>query len=139
MKEIVTDKKTLHQISLITTHEEVERLGLVKQLREANKTAWTKGAGLAAIQIGIPLRFSWYVLPNKKEYTLLNPVIIEKWGSDTKSEGCLSIPNYYQEVTRGWTIKYSNNGKIKTISGFEARIIQHEIDHMDGKLITDNP
>jgi peptide deformylase len=135
---IVTDKKILHQISLPTTYKEIEQLGLIKQLREANKTAWTKGCGLAAIQIGIPLRFAWYIAPDKKERILLNPVILEKWGSDTKSEGCLSIPNNYKDITRAWTIKYSSNGNIKTISGFEARIIQHEIDHMDGKLILED-
>jgi peptide deformylase len=135
MIEIVTDKNILHQISLPTTYNEVESLGLVKKLREANKTAWTKGCGLAAIQIGIPLRFAWYIATNKKEYTLLNPIILQKWGTDIKSEGCLSIPNLYKDVARAWTIKYSTNGKIKIVSGFEARLIQHEIDHMDGKLI----
>jgi peptide deformylase len=134
--EIITDKEILHQVSKKTTQEEVVELDLVRKLREANKTAWTKGAGLAAIQIGIPLRFAWYI-HNGKERVLFNPVIIKKWGVDKQKEGCLSIPHVWVDVERAWTIEYLSNGKKKRISGFEARLIQHEIDHMDGKLITD--
>jgi len=138
MDNIITNKESLHQVSVETTYQEVEKLNLVRRLRETNKTAWTTGAGLAAIQIGIPLRFAWYVF-NNKEYTLLNPVILNKWGLDIQKEGCLSIPNTWVEVKRAWTIEYLTNGKKKKVSGFVARLIQHEIDHMDGKLITDNP
>ena len=133
---IVTDKKILHQISLPTTREEIERLDLIKRLREATKTAWTKGAGLAAIQIGIPLRFAWYIFQGK-ERVLFNPKILKSWGEYIEKEGCLSIPNIWFVIERAYTIKYVSNGKKKKVSGFEARLIQHEIDHMNGILLTD--
>jgi peptide deformylase len=133
---IVTDISVLHQVSKPTTQEEVKELNLISRLREANKTAWTKGAGLAAIQIGIPLRFSWYIYQGK-ERVLFNPSILNRWGEDVQEEGCLSIPNKWIKIKRAYTIEYVSNGKKKRVSGFEARLIQHEIDHMDGKLITD--
>ncbi|MBI5872713.1 MAG: peptide deformylase [Candidatus Omnitrophica bacterium] len=133
---IATDKNFLHQISIETTRKEVDGLGLVFKLREANKTAWTKGCGLAAIQIGMPLRFAWYLLEGK-EGQLLNPVIINKWGEDIAQEGCLSIPCNYTSVKRAYEIEYLTNGKKKRARGLLARLIQHEIDHMDGILIID--
>jgi peptide deformylase len=134
--EINTDKTILRQVSKKTTQAEVASLDLVRKLRDANKTAWTNGAGLAAIQIGIPLRFAWYIFQSK-ERVLFNPKILRAWGEDTQKEGCLSIPNKWIEVKRAYTIEFVSNGKKKRTSGFEARLIQHEIDHMDGKLITD--
>lgn len=106
---------------------------LIKRLREANSHAWCDGAGLAAIQIGVPLRFAWYKFKDK-EGTLLNPVILQRYGVIKEKEGCLSIPNKYTEVERAYAIDYLTNGKRKTAKGFLARLIQHEIDHMDGIL-----
>ena len=127
----------LRQVSKETTLKEVEELDLINRLREANKHAWTEGCGLAAIQIGIPLRFAWFKA-GKKEGVLLNPVITNSWGKDVQKEGCLSIPNKYVYVPRAVTIEYTSNGKKKgKVSGFLARLIQHEIDHMDGILNID--
>lgn len=131
---IVIDRDILHQISRETTSKEVEVLGLIRHLREANKTAWTEGCGLAAIQIGFHLRFAWFLDAKGKERNLLNPVIVNRWGLDIQKEGCLSIPNKFSKVSRAWTIEYITNGRKKKVSGFEARLIQHEIDHMDGIL-----
>lgn len=133
---IVTDKNILHQISVETTPKEVEGLGLVFKLREANKSAWTKGAGLAAIQIGMPVRFAWY-FHEGKEGILLNPVVVNQWGEEIASEGCLSIPGKRIDVKRAYEIEYLTNRKKKRARGFLARLIQHEIDHMNGILITD--
>ena len=134
MDLIITDRTILHQISKETTQKEVDELNLISRLREANKGAWTIGAGLASIQIGIPVRFAWYIV-NGKEGVLLNPIINKKWGSDIAKEGCLSIPNKYTEKERAWTIEYITNGKKKKANGFLARLIQHEIDHMNGILV----
>ena len=131
---IITDLKILSQISRPTSYKEVQELELESKLIRASKTAWIKGAGLAAIQIGFPLRFAWYI-HNNKCHTLLNPEIINKWGEDMRDEGCLSIPNFWKSVTRAWTIEYLSGGKKRKISGFEARLIQHEIDHMNGITI----
>ena len=132
--KIITDETILRQISKPTTWDEVNELNLVNRLREANKTSWTKGCGLAAIQIGIPLRFAWFVF-QEKEYTLLNPEIIMEMGKITQKEGCLSVPNKWEEVERSYEIEYLSDGKKKRAKGFKARIVQHEIGHMDGKIL----
>jgi len=134
---IVTDKKVLRQLSKETTMEEVKGLRLRKRLQKANKTAWTKGAGLAAIQIGVPLRFAWLTV-NGRDEILLNPEIVAKAGLRTfKNEGCLSIPHSYVDTQRYHYIEYISEGKLKKAMNFKAVLIQHEIDHMNGILNID--
>jgi len=133
---IETNQKKLRKISRETSTQEVADLLLIDRLRAQNKAAWTDGCGLAAIQIGVPLRFAWYKC-NGKEGVLLNPKILKTWGSSVEREGCLSIPNKYVMVDRAVTIEYLNNGKKKKANGFLARLIQHEIDHMCGILNID--
>ena len=131
---IITDQKILRQKSETTTMKEVKALKLRKRLKKSNKTAWTKGAGLAAIQIGVPLRFAWFTIRGSDEI-LINPEIIEAKGKITfKNEGCLSIPNSYVDTERFAYIRYRSGGKIRTATNFKAVLIQHEIDHMDGIL-----
>ena len=70
---------------------------------------------------------------------LINPVIVKAEGTQTGTEGCLSIPGYYGDVERFERIVVEainrNNKKITVrAEGFKARIIQHEIDHLDGIL-----
>lgn len=134
--KIITDIEFLRQKSTVTTMGEVEQLKLIERLQYANGRAWTEGSGLAAIQIGVPLRFAWY-RHNGKEGILLNPRITKGYGECMMREGCLSLPNKYTWVKRFVTIDYETNGKKKTANGFLARIIQHEIDHMCGILNID--
>ncbi len=73
---------------------------------------------------------------------MLNPEIIESSGESINREGCLSVPDYTGNVERNYyvKIKYINlNGdeKILTTTGFEAVVLQHEIDHLDGILFID--
>ncbi len=130
---IITNRKILHRVSKETTQQEVDDLKLVEKIKEANKTAWTKGHGLAAIQIGYPLRFAWFIY-NDIETCLLNPKITYGLGSVIQAEGCLSIPGKWTIVKRFFEIEYISHGKKRRAKGTKARIIQHEIDHMDGKL-----
>jgi len=130
---IVTDREILHQISLEVTEKEIRDRQLLLKLRTATNMAWTGGCGLACIQIGIPLRYGFYYYKGNPQ-ELINPKILYKIGKITENEGCLSIPNKYTAVERAYEIEYLNNGKKKKAKGFRARIIQHEIDHMDGKL-----
>lgn len=117
--------------------EEVKELRLRQRLRAANKTAWIKGAGLAAIQIGIPLQFAWFSIRGTDEI-LLNPEIVVAKGKYVfKKEGCLSIPNSYVDTERYQYIEYISEGKRKTAMNFKAVLIQHEIDHMNGILNID--
>ncbi|QOR61906.1 peptide deformylase [Sulfurovum sp. ST-21] len=109
------------------------------------------GVGLAAIQIGIDKRVLIINIPlenipegedeQPKENTLeiINPVIIEKDGSTKFQEGCLSVPGVYEEVERAKHIKveyFDRYGEKHVIEDddFLAIAIQHEIDHLDGKV-----
>lgn len=105
------------------------------------------GIGLAAIQIGVPKRLLVIDVAKKDEpkqpQIFINPVIIEQ--SKEKAvyeEGCLSIPEYYEEVERPSHIKVrylDDKGAEQTIEadGLLATCLQHEIDHLDGKLFID--
>lgn len=134
--KIITDRKILTKVSRETTQVEVDRMRLPSRLFLANKSAWTKGVGLAAIQIGEPFRFAYYIHQNRAQY-LLNPKILQTWGEIILKEGCLSIPNKWFQVKRAVSIEYETHGKKKKATGFLAQLIQHEIDHMDGILVSE--
>ena len=111
------------------------------------------GIGLAANQVGVLERIlvldtdydydpETEVVTLKKPMILINPVIIHREGSILFSEGCLSVPEFNADVKRAEKIKvqYQNiDGLTKTLSaeGLLAIAIQHEIDHLEGKLFID--
>ena len=135
--KIITSEKRLREISMPTTREEVELLDLVNRLKAACTTAWTPGMGLAAIQIGIPIRAAWFKW-GEQDIVLINPKIVRLVSKvKTVTEGCLSIPNTWVKIRRHYKIKYENDGKLYTAKGDKAQVILHEVDHMDGMLITD--
>ena len=97
-----------------------------------------EGVGLAAPQIGILRRYC-IVDVGDGIIELVNPVIESMSGEQTGEEGCLSIPNRYESVTRPMTVTVraqDRNGNSFTITaeGFKARALCHEIDHLDGIL-----
>ena len=102
------------------------------------------GVGLAAPQIGINVRCILAQDETGKNYFLVNPVIT-KFSDDTCvfKEGCLSVPNVRYDRTRPASITVEHvdvkSGELKTLEakGLLARVIQHEIDHLDGKLFID--
>lgn len=100
-----------------------------------------RGVGLAAPQVGESLRFCVVNCTGKKEdeIALINPVIVESSGEETEEEGCLSLPGVRGKVTRPAQIKvkaYDRNGREIEIEadGLHARCIQHELDHLNGRL-----
>jgi peptide deformylase len=101
------------------------------------------GIGLAAPQVGISLRL--IVLSDEEGrgvQALLNPAIVDRSGEATGEEGCLSIPGVFAPVTRAARVKVearSLDGQPLTIEarGLRARVLQHEIDHLDGVLFID--
>lgn len=100
-----------------------------------------EGVGLAAPQIGILRRFC-VVDVGDGLIELINPVITEKSGSQTGSEGCLSIPERFEEVERPLKVTVraqdrNGNNIVVTAEGFKARAFCHEIDHLDGVLYID--
>src|SRR5690606_28493509 len=101
----------------------------------------TDGVGLAAPQIGENLRVI-VVDPGDGPLALINPEIIQAQGSEVDVEGCLSLPGVlgYVERFSDLIVEYlDERGKPQRIeaSGLLARILQHEIDHLDGLLFID--
>ena len=106
------------------------------------------GIGLAAVQIGVPRRLIVLDLSkdgeDKAPMFLANPEIV--WSSETMSdyeEGCLSIPDYYDMVTRPSDVKVryvDRQGEAKELQagGLMATCLQHEIDHLNGVLFIDH-
>ena len=108
------------------------------------------GVGLAAIQVGVALRALIINIPiegedgendQPKENTLemVNPIIAEQDGYEKFQEGCLSVPGVYEDIERAKHVKveyFDRNGNKLTIENdaFLAIAIQHEIDHLDGKV-----
>jgi peptide deformylase len=120
---------------------------LRRLLRDMAETMYAApGIGLAAPQLGIPLRvFVIDVTVGKKagEYhELINPVIVECEGMQMEEEGCLSIPGFNATVVRpnrAVVRGVDRDGNEKTIAGngLLARALQHEMDHLDGALFVD--
>ena len=99
------------------------------------------GVGLAAVQVGILKRM---VVADTGEGVLkiANPKIVKSKGAERMEEGCLSVPNTTVEIERAREIVVTGlNEKGKSVElklkGLLARVLQHEIDHLDGKLIVD--
>lgn len=104
------------------------------------------GVGLAANQIGVLSRVLLWKLPEQEEgeyQVCINPEILETSEScGTEHEGCLSIPGVTVEVTRPEVVVLRAQGLAGEsfsveLAGLPARIVQHEIDHLDGRLILD--
>ncbi|WP_104757738.1 peptide deformylase [Helicobacter salomonis] len=109
-----------------------------------------KGIGLAAIQVGVPKRILIINLPQGEEETqhpedcleIINPVITHTEGSVLWREGCLSVPEFYEEIERhaSLTLAYQDrHGTPKMLQASEllSVAIQHEIDHLNGVLFVD--
>ena len=100
-----------------------------------------EGIGLAAPQVGRTERIAVMDVEGQK-FALINPEIIESEGSARGEEGCLSIPDVFGEVTRATRVivrALNEKGEQIEVEGTEllARCMQHEIDHLDGKLFID--
>ncbi|MEX2318767.1 MAG: peptide deformylase, partial [Bauldia sp.] len=108
------------------------------------------GIGLAAVQVGVPRRIVTIDVAQREDESaepdplfLINPEIL--WTSDerqTAEEGCLSIPEYFAEVERPAEVRVAyidRDGKKQELeaNGVLAICLQHEIDHLDGKLFID--
>lgn len=142
MKELVIVKypdpilrKKSSRIERVTPEIREFMADMVETMRGDN------GVGLAAPQVGVSLRII-VVEVEEKVHALINPQIIDSEGSQTGTEGCLSLPRLYGEVTRAQSVTVTGTnqrGKKVTLSGegLWARAMQHEIDHLDGVLFID--
>lgn len=95
--------------------------------------------GLAAPQIGIAKRVAIVKVEGDPAIIMVNPTIISSSGAEIKDEGCLSIPGVRLPIRRATTISLKQGGVegLRVFTGLTARAIQHEVDHLDGILMTD--
>jgi peptide deformylase len=112
---------------------------MIETMHEAN------GVGLAAPQVGVPLRIVVICLPeeNAEEIVLINPEIIKKSGEREISERCLSVPGYSGNIKRSVTVTAKGrdeNWREVRIKAEEllAQALEHEIDHLNGILFVDH-
>ena len=102
-----------------------------------------RGIGLAAPQVGVRKRLFVYDEPDScGRGVILNPVVTESDGTWTFEEGCLSVPGYFWEIERPRRVALCGvdlDGNEVTVEADDlfARLIQHEIDHLDGVLLTE--
>ena len=99
------------------------------------------GVGLAANQIGVPLRIAVIQLPDEDEaVVLINPEVVLREGSRELTEGCLSIPGYSGLALRSEKVRVKARGldgkpfRIEAECDLMAQVLEHETDHLDGHL-----
>jgi peptide deformylase len=152
---IPKDEERLRQVATPVAAIDDSVKTLISDLLETLRTSERPGVGLAAPQVGASVRLvviestGW---KNDKDelvgviplMVLINPEVVKaSEEKEERFEGCLSVPEYNGYVTRPKKVKVSamdEAGNMKTIkaSGFLARILQHEIDHLDGVLFIDH-
>ncbi|MDP3300796.1 MAG: peptide deformylase [Sulfuricurvum sp.] len=108
------------------------------------------GIGLAAIQVSMPIRALILCIPDEEGnqdqaniLEIINPRIVNTSGKSTYQEGCLSVPGFYEDIERyeSLTLHYQNRHGVEcTLEANEllSIAIQHEIDHLNGKLFIDH-
>jgi len=150
---LIYPDKRLKEVSRPVERFDEELHTLLDDMYETMVTR--NGVGLAAIQIGVPLRALIINVPvetdsddprvqQPKENTLevINPVLLEADGKTRYQEGCLSVPGYFEEVDRyrEVRIEYQDRHGKKFIledDDFLAIAVQHEMDHLDGKIFVE--
>jgi peptide deformylase len=143
---IILPDPVLRQVS-----KPVERVddGLRKFAREMLQTMYdAPGIGLAAIQVGEPIRLLVIDLSKDDEpkapQIFINPEILARSDNvSTYEEGCLSIPDYYAEVQRPSSVQVkfvdeAGNSRELAAEGLMATCLQHEVDHLNGVLFIDH-
>ncbi|MBO4428872.1 MAG: peptide deformylase [Clostridia bacterium] len=130
---------TLSKISRPVEKITERTLTLLDDMAETMRRA--EGVGLAAPQVGVLRRIVVVEVDPGHLIELINPEIIERSGTQTGLEGCLSVPGKHGTVTRPMKVKVralDRTGKVREYEGEEllARCFCHEIDHLDGKLYT---
>ena len=138
---IVTNESELRGVCQPITNESPKLLnelinGMIKLMIDSN------GCGIAAPQVGVNKRLFIAILDNSRIELFVNPTIVSHSEElEVNTEGCLSVPNKHGDVERYLSVKVKYfNGKEQKTESFEemnARIIQHEYDHLQGVLYID--
>lgn len=113
---------------------------LIDDMTESMRAA--SGVGLAAPQIGVPLRVIVLQMPDEEPVVIINPEVVKRKGEREVSEGCLSVPGYRGEIKRSLSITVKGRdrqGKEIRIKAEEllAQALEHELDHLNGVLFLD--
>ena len=138
---VYPDSRLRAQASSVTKFDQ----NLKKLTQDMSETMYeAPGIGLAATQVNVCKRVIVIDISEEQNdlLTLINPVITEKDGEQVFKEGCLSVPEYYADVDRAENITVSfqdTEGNHQEINANDllAVCIQHEIDHLDGKVFVD--
>ena len=130
-------RKTSRRIDTIDQRIKTLAADMLETMHDAN------GVGLAAVQVGKLRRMVIVEVEEGKPYIMINPEIIAFEGKQNEAEGCLSLPGKWGITDRPMkvTVRATGlDGKSYTVTGSDllARAFCHEIDHLDGKLFTDN-
>ncbi len=103
-----------------------------------------RGIGLAATQVGETSRVVVLDLSEQRDQprVLINPEILDRDGEAVQEEGCLSVPGYYEEISRAAWVRYrawDRQGELleEEAEGTLAVCVQHEVDHLEGRLFID--
>ncbi len=144
MKIVPFPHPTLRRVSKPLKRVDAELKDTIRQMFDLMYQS--KGVGLAANQVDIPLRFFICNMAGEagegEELVFLNPTLSRPKGLSEHEEGCLSLPGVYAPVKRPASVRlhaYSLTGEPfeAQIDGLLARIVQHETDHLDGTLFID--
>ncbi len=136
----ILGSKVLRDVSAVVERVEDADLKLIQDMIDTMRV--NNGVGLAAPQVGVSKRIVVVEFEDRL-FTMINPEILERFGDKVVDrEGCLSVPTIFEDVSRdeGVVVRWvDRDGKehIVKARGFLARIFQHEIDHLDGKLFID--
>lgn len=142
---VIYGDPVLREVSKKVEHFDDELKDLVSDMTDTLKDA--NGLGLAAVQIGVPVRLFIVDLSaidiTEKLRVFVNPEILETDEECEYEEGCLSFPGIYQKIVRPANVRvkaFDVNGDEfeMQFSGMAARAILHEYDHIEGKLFIDH-
>ncbi len=139
---LVYPDSRLRTIASAVDRVDDEVLTLIDDMFETMYAA--PGIGLAATQVNVHKRVIVIDISENRDqpYVFINPEILQKEGELETQEGCLSVPDYFETVQRAKTIRVRSldrNGDLFELDADEllAVCIQHEIDHLEGKLFVD--
>ena len=128
-------RQKAREVVKVTKKQQVFADNMLKIMRQAH------GVGLAAPQLGVLERIV-VIAPQNKPLILINPVVTGSTGEVVGEEGCLSVPGLYGDVVRAKRVEITaldRKGRevVYEMEGMSARVVQHEIDHLDGVLFID--
>ena len=135
------DDKVLKQKAKKVSGIDASILRLLDNMVDTMQAA--NGVGLAAPQVGVPLRLIVVQVPGEEPHAIINPEITKRSGEQEVTEGCLSVPGYYGELKRSAKVtakgmdRRGKKIKIKA-AGLLAEALEHETDHLNGILYIDH-